>query len=116
MIARILNKCTTRLLLHAGVCRRLDPYKCAVIAAQGPIISNSATWVPKQNDFQSPPTPFQYLGKAWGKSKGRIVYQLASFRTPIYVAPKGAFECLFGGLKLVKCAVDSVVIVDCEDS
>ena len=54
----------------------------------------------KKTIFKAPPSPFQYLGRAWGESKGPI----GTFQD-LYVAPKGAFECLFGGLELIKCAV-----------
>ena len=54
----------------------------------------------KKTIFKAPPSLFQYLGRAWGESKGPI----GTFQD-LYVAPKGAFECLFGGLKLIKCAV-----------
>ena len=54
----------------------------------------------KKTIFKAPPSPFQYLGRAWGESKGPI----GTFQD-LYVAPKGAFECLFGGLELIKCAI-----------
>ena len=54
----------------------------------------------KKTILKAPPSPLQYLGRAWGESKGPI----GTFQD-LYVAPKGAFECLFGGLKLIKCAV-----------
>jgi len=64
------------------------------------LYKNASPLHKKKTIFKAPPSPFQYLGRAWGESKGPI----GTFQD-LYVAPKGAFECLFGGLKLIKCAV-----------
>ncbi len=49
------------------------------VPKQSQFISNGATSNgKKKNDFQRPPGPFQYLGRAWGESKG----------------PKGTFQDL----------------------
>jgi hypothetical protein len=83
-----------------GLCLFFNPKTLMRIAWESIYIKRDHFGTKKKTIFKAPPSPFQYLGRAWGESKGPI----GTFQD-LYIAPKGAFECLFGGLKLIKCAV-----------